>query len=64
MFTLAIDESVDWVNVACAVAIAGCLPYTVWLSWREAREKREFAEKKAERSDVGSVEGTTVSSRA
>jgi MFS family permease len=64
MFTLAIDESVDWVNVACAVAIAGCLPYTVWLSRREAREKREFAEKKAERSDAGSVEGTTVSSRA
>jgi len=46
------------------VAIAGCLPYTVWLSRREAREKREFAEKKAERSDAGSVEGTTVSSRA
>ena len=43
MFTLAIDESVDWVNASCAVAIAGCLPYTAWLSRRERGEKRRFA---------------------
>lgn len=42
MFTLAIDESVDWVNASCAVAIAGCLPYTAWLSRRERGEKRRF----------------------
>jgi len=45
MFTLAIDESVDWVNAACAVAIAGCLPYTAWLSRRERGEKRQLAGK-------------------
>lgn len=47
MFTLAIDESVDWVNASCAVAIAGCLPYTAWLSRRERGEKRRLAGKTA-----------------
>ena len=47
MFTLAIDESVDWVNASCAVAIAGCLPYTAWLSRRERGEKRRAAGKTA-----------------
>ena len=47
MFTLAIDESVDWVNASCAVAIAGCLPYTAWLSRRERGEKRGLAWKTA-----------------
>ena len=47
MFTLAIDESVDWVNASCAVAIAGCLPYTAWLSRREQGEKRRAAGKTA-----------------
>jgi hypothetical protein len=41
LYTMAVDGAVDEVNMICAVAVAVCVPYTVWLSLKEAREKVE-----------------------
>ena len=36
LFTAAIDGNIDGVNAGCAAVVGACVPYTVWLSMREA----------------------------
>lgn len=40
LFTAAIDGGIDEVNWWCAAVIVACVPYTMWLSLKERREKR------------------------
>jgi len=43
LYTAAIDGGLGGVNAGCLVAVAACIPYTLWLSRREWGERSDAA---------------------